>query len=80
MGEMCAPTSQRAEPARRAKKTRHAIAELFQKARHQLSTPKSGEKRLTLLSGEIVDLDRTTRSVMVPRDVTKLNRFELTPR
>lgn len=34
-------------------------------------TRKSGEKRLMLLSGKIVDLDATTCFVMVLRDVTE---------
>ena len=39
---------------------------------------KSGEKRLTLLSGEIVDLEGTTCFVMVLRDVTELKSLEFT--
>jgi len=39
----------------------------------------SGEKRLMLLPEEIVDPDGTSCFVKVTRDVTELNRFELTP-
>jgi PAS domain S-box-containing protein len=40
-------------------------------------TRKSGEKRLTLLSGEIVDLEGKACFVMVLRDVTELKSLEL---
>lgn len=43
-------------------------------------TRKSGERRLTLLSGEIVDIEGTTCFVMVLRDVTDLTSLEVTPR
>jgi len=41
-------------------------------------THRSGEKRLTLLSGEIVDLEGSTCFVMVLRDVTELKSLEFT--